>query len=182
MSEKYKFLNPQGIYFTTSTIVDWIDLFTRKEYCEIVVDSLSHCQKNKGLVIHAWCLMTSHLHLIVSSRGKQLLSDILRDFKTYTNEKFVGCISSINESRKDWLLKHFSERADSIKRVAHYKIWQDGNHPIELSTNAMIDQRLHYTHYNPVEAGFVTEPEHYVWSSAIDYSGDKGLLKIEFLD
>ncbi len=65
MSEKYKFLNPDAIYSTTSTIVDWIDLFTRKEYCEIVADSLQYCQRHKGLVIHGCCLMPSHLHLIV---------------------------------------------------------------------------------------------------------------------
>ena len=28
MSEQYKFLNPEGLYFTTSTIINWIDLFT----------------------------------------------------------------------------------------------------------------------------------------------------------
>lgn len=182
MSEKYKFLNPDAIYSTTSTIVDWIDLFTRKEYCEIVADSLRYCQRHKGLVIHGWCLMPSHLHLIVSRRGKPLLPEILRDFKSYTNEKLIGCMGHINESRKDWLLRHFSEAAKDIKRVAHYKIWQDGNHPIELSTNEMIEQRIHYTHFNPVEAGIVSEPEYYIWSSAIDYAGGKGLLTVEHLD
>ena len=29
------------------------------------------------------------------------------------------------------------------------------NHPIELSTNEMLDQRLDYTHNNTVVAGFV---------------------------
>jgi len=182
MSEKYKFHNPEGIYFTTSTIVDWIDLFTRRDYCEIVVDSIRYCQMKKDLRLHAWSLMTNHLHLIISAVKQGKLSDILRDFKSHTNEKLIECINSINESRKEWMLEHFQHAAQSIKRVAHNKIWQDGNHPIELSTNEMIDQRLNYTHYNPVKAGFVLKPEHYVWSSAIDYCGGKGLLKIDFID
>ena len=81
MSEKYKFHNPTGIYFITTTIVGWIDVFTKPVYCDIVIDSLKYCQKEKGLVIHAWCIMSSHLHLIVSSAGKEKLPAILRDFK-----------------------------------------------------------------------------------------------------
>ncbi|MEP2026639.1 hypothetical protein [Reichenbachiella sp.] len=53
MSEKYKFHDPTGIYFVTSTVVHWIDLFTRNEFKHIIVDSLKYCQKEKGLLIHA---------------------------------------------------------------------------------------------------------------------------------
>ncbi len=77
MSEKYKFHNEDGIYFITPTIVEWIDLFTRKEYCELVLDSLKFCQQEKGLVIHAWCIMPSHIHLIVNKQGNETLSDII---------------------------------------------------------------------------------------------------------
>jgi REP element-mobilizing transposase RayT len=79
MSEKYKFYDPAGVYFATMSIVGWVDLFTRPELKHVIIDSLRYCQKEKGLVIHAWCLMPSHLHLIISSENK--LSDILRDFK-----------------------------------------------------------------------------------------------------
>jgi hypothetical protein len=45
----------------------------------------------------------------------------------------------------------------------------------------MARQRLDYLHNNPVVEGIVYEPEHYVYSSAQDYAGKKGLLEIEFL-
>jgi REP-associated tyrosine transposase len=45
----------------------------------------------------------------------------------------------------------------------------------------MIDQRLDYLHNNPLEAGFVDEPEGYLYSSARDYAGNKGLIDIELL-
>jgi putative transposase len=67
MSEKYKFDDPKGVYFTTSTVVQWIDLFTRKEYKYILIDALKYYQLKRGLVIHAWCIMPSHIHLVVSS-------------------------------------------------------------------------------------------------------------------
>ncbi|MBL7866172.1 MAG: hypothetical protein JNK10_14945 [Cyclobacteriaceae bacterium] len=50
MSEKYKFVDPEGLYFTTTTTVGWIDVFTRPELKRIVIQSLRHCQKEKGLV------------------------------------------------------------------------------------------------------------------------------------
>lgn len=80
MSEQFKFRNPEGLYFTTTTIVNWIDLFTKKDYSEIILDSLRHCQRKKGLVIHAWSLMPSHLHLIKSRQGAPALHEIFRDF------------------------------------------------------------------------------------------------------
>ena len=69
MSEKYKFNDPEGVYFVTSKIVHWIDLFTRKKYKHVVVDALKHCQEHKGLVAHAYCIMPSHFHLIISQRA-----------------------------------------------------------------------------------------------------------------
>ncbi len=127
MSEKYKFRDPEGKYFVTMATVGWVDLFTRKELKHVIIDSLRHCQKEKGLVIHAWCLMPSHLHMIVSTR-KEPLPDIMRDFKKFTSKELIRTIESINESRKEWILELFSEVADHLKRVSGYKVWQDGNH------------------------------------------------------
>ena len=60
----------------------------------------------------------------------------------------------------------------------YFQFWQQHNHPIELSDNKIIDQRLEYIHNNPVEAGFVEKPEEYLYSIARDYAGEKGLLDI----
>lgn len=68
-----------------------------------------------------------------------------------------------------------------LTRITYHKVWQDGNHPVELVNNEMIDQRLHCLHYNPVEAGLVWEPQYYCYSSAIDYAGDKSYLDIRLL-
>jgi putative transposase len=182
MSEKYKFSDPEGIYFITPTIVGWVDIFTKTQYCEIILDSLKFYQNKKGLIIHAWCIMSSHLHLIISREGKNTLSDIIRDFKKYTAVKIIEEIKTGNDSRKDWMLKLFGERANQLKRIRNYKIWQDGNHPILLSTNEMIDQRLDYLHNNPVKQGLVNNPEDYALSSAIDYAGGKGLIEVEILE
>lgn len=63
-----------------------------------------------------------------------------------------------------------------------WQLWQQHNHPTELTNGNMLLQKLNYIHNNPVQAGFVGDPEAYTYSSAIDYSGHKGSLNIEVLD
>ena len=182
MSEKYKFYDPDEMYFITSTIVGWVDIFTKSRYCDLVLDSLRYCQNNKGLVIHAWVIMSNHLHLIVSKNGDYSLQDIVRDFKRHTSIEISKLIVSGDDSRKKWMLEIFRQEASRLKRVNNYKIWQDGNHPKELNTNEKIDQRLQYLHNNPVIAGIVYNQEDYIFSSALDYTDGKGLLDIEIID
>jgi REP element-mobilizing transposase RayT len=181
MSEKYKFKDPEAIYFTTSTIVYWIDLFTRRELRYIIINSLKDCQKSKGLIIHAWVLMPSHLHMIISSSDKSL-SEILRDFKKFTSRRIVQEIENINESRKEWLLRAFVKAGKELERIGKYKVWKDGNHPILLDNNKLQQEKLDYIHQNPVEAEFVDEPEYYWYSSARDYCGKKGLIDVELIN
>ncbi len=83
MSTAYKFNNPTGIYFISIATVEWIDVFTRKEYIEIVLESIKYCQKEKGLIIYAWCIMSNHVHLIISAMEGFVLSEIVRDFKKF---------------------------------------------------------------------------------------------------
>ena len=106
MSEKYRVRNPDGIYFITLTTVDWVDIFIRPVYKHILINSLKYCQLNKELIIYAYVIMTSHLHMIVKAEQGNL-SDIIRDFKRFTNLKLIDEINLHRESRKVWLLKKF---------------------------------------------------------------------------
>lgn len=125
--------------------------------------------------------MPSHLHMIISSEGASL-SAIMRDLKKYTSKSIVKELELINESRKEWLLKAFSQSGRELKRVTNYKVWQDGNQPKEIETNEFLNQKLEYIHMNPVESEIVSEPEEYLYSSARDYCGVKGLLEVVLLE
>ena len=84
----YKFDDPDGLYFVTFTVVAWVDVFTREDYVKIILDSLKFCQEEKKLIIHAWVIMSNHLHLIISrSPDGASFSDIVRDFKKYTLQR-----------------------------------------------------------------------------------------------
>ena len=92
MSTKYKFHNPDGLYFVSFAVKDWIDAFTRNEYKNILIESLDFCQKQKGLEVFAWCVMSNHVHLIIRAQEGFLLQNILRDFKRHTSKKVVEAI------------------------------------------------------------------------------------------
>ena len=172
---------PDHIYFLTLTVVDWVDVFSRPEYKHIIVNSINYCQKEKGLVVYAWCLMSNHIHLIASNKEGYNLSDILRDFKKFTSKEILKSIQQINESRKNWMLDRFEFASRNDRKIKNFKFWQEGNEAKELITTKFMMQKLDYLHNNPVKAELVDEPEYYWYSSARDYSGQKGLVDIEFL-
>jgi REP element-mobilizing transposase RayT len=177
MSRNYKFHNPEGVYFISFAVVEWLDVFTRNEYKDIVLESLRYCQQEKGMEIFAWCIMTSHIHLIFRSASGQKPELLIGDFKRFTSKAIVNAIiENPKESRKDFLFEQFKKAGNSASNVNHYQFWRHDNHPIELWSNKVIDEKIDYVHKNPVEAGLVFRPEDYIYSSAVDYAGEKGLL------
>ncbi|WP_187261413.1 REP-associated tyrosine transposase [Pontibacter beigongshangensis] len=179
MSRKYKFHNQEGLYFVSFTVVYWIDVFTREEYFAILTNSLDYCRKNKGMEIYAWCIMPSHVHLVFRARDNNP-SVLLKELKTHTSKQIQKAISEHNqESRKEWMLWLMERAGLKNSNVKHRQFWQQHNKPIELWSATVIDQKIDYIHNNPVEAGFVSEPEHWKYSSAINYSGVIGVLEID---
>jgi putative transposase len=159
MARKYAIRDQEAIYFITFTVVNWIDLFIRDEYREIILKSLRYCQENKGLIVHAYCIMTSHVHLIVSIGDGNNLSDVIRDYKSFTSGALKQSIKEHpKESRKEWMIWMFERAGKKNKRNQDFQLWQQHNHPIQLSTQEMIDQRLDYIHNNPMVGGFVDDP------------------------
>jgi len=178
----YKIRNQQGLHFITFAVVDWVDIFSRQQYRDILVDSLEFCIKQKGLRLFAWLIMSNHVHFIASANEENKLSDILRDFKKFTSVKIMEAIrNNPHESRKDWMLAIFKLRGKENIRNITNQFWQQDNQPKELTDNLMINQKLDYLHNNPVVAGIVENAEDYLYSSARDYSAKKGLINIEII-
>jgi len=179
MSRKYKFADNEELYFISFAVINWIDLFIRDRYKEVLVNSIQYCQQNKDLDVYAYCIMTSHVHLIIGSRGNAM-SNIMRDLKRHTSEELKKAIQQHpRESRKEWILQMMEEAGKLNSNNRGFQLWQQDNHPIELSTEKIMHQKLDYLHDNPVEAGFVEKAEDWLYSSAGQYyTGQKGLLDI----
>jgi REP element-mobilizing transposase RayT len=178
MSEKYKMRDPEKAYFVTLTVVDWIDVFIRKNHRFTIVESLIYCQQHKGLEIYGWCLMSNHLHMIAKATGSQSMSEILRDFKKYTAKAIIQKSIIEPKNRRKWMLDRFAYSGKHLKRIENYKFWKDGNHGITIFNNKTFFQILKYIHMNPVKAMIVTNPEDYYFSSARNYAGLDYLLPI----
>lgn len=176
----FKIHNHQQAHFITFAVVDWMDVFTRPAYKQLIVESLKYCQNEKGLQIHGWCLMTNHIHLVVSAKEAFNLSDILRDFKKYTAKEILSDLQSNNkESRRSWMLWMFKKAGAANSNNKVYQYWRQDNRPMEITSNEFFQQKMEYIHYNPVKEGFCYQAVDYPYSSALWYEKKKGLLEMD---
>ena len=180
MSTGYQIKDQKGIHFLTFQIVDWIDIFTRKIYKDILIDSFKFCIENKGFQLFAYIIMSNHVHIIAqSSEGK--LSENIRDIKKFSSVKILETIQQIRESRKDWMLERFRFNASLRKVNKNYQVWTHENHAILIYSNLFIKEKIKYIHNNPVKAGIVEKPEDYLYSSARNYASLNAPIDIPLL-
>ncbi|NCT08575.1 MAG: transposase [Flavobacteriia bacterium] len=180
MSRKYKFREANEAYFISFATVYWIDVFTRVDYFDIMIESFDYCRKQKGIELYGYCIMPSHVHLIFrSSLGDP--SGLIRDLKGFTSKKMLKAIEeNPQESRKEWLLWLFEKAGMKNSNVQFRQFWQQNNQPIEIWSLKVFEQKLNYIHNNPVEAGFVTNPIDWKYSSTRNYGNDdQTILEID---
>ncbi len=179
MSRKYKFLNKEGVYFVSFSVVFWLKVFDYKEYCQIIIDNLNYCIQNKGLELYSWCIMPNHIHLIFSANNADP-DKLLGKFKEVTSKKIVDAIIQNKiDTNHDTFLYFFKKAAKKKSNVNFYQFWQHHNKPIELWSSYIIDIKINYIHQNPVKAGLVLNADDWIYSSARNYNEDSGLIKIK---
>ena len=176
MSRKYKFWDSNKMYFISFATVYWIDVFTRNEYKDELVNSFKYCQQKKGLEIYAWCIMPSHVHLIISSHDKPL-EDIVRDLKSHTSVQLKKLIKEhTQESRREWMVWMMERAGKKNSNNSNWQFWQQHNHPLEITNNKMYAETVLYIHQNPVASGFVYEADQWIYSSAKCYEKNNGMI------
>jgi len=180
MSTGYQIKYQQGLYYLTFQVVDWLDIFTRQVYRDIVIDSFRYAIEFNEFQLFAYVIMSNHIHLTANSAiGK--LSNTIGDIKKYTGKRIIETIQSMNESRSKWLLNRFEFRAKQHKKNKKYQVWTHENHAIHLYSTEFTAEKLDYLHQNPVKAGIVVNPEDYLYSSARNYAELDPVLEIELL-
>jgi len=177
----YKIRDQSKPHFITLTVVNWIDVFTRKNHKDLIIKSLKHCIDSKGMVVYGYVIMSNHIHMIVQSSDNDL-SGLIRDFKKYTSKAIVNQIKEQQESRREWMLNLFSRATDSHGRNSKYQFWKYGNHSEEIYSTKFLWSKLDYIHLNPVQSGIVLKASHYLYSSATNYVNGKGLLEVTTVD
>ena len=180
MSSGYQIKEQDQLYFLTFQVVDWVDIFTRKIYKDIIIDSLRFCQKNKGLEVYGYVIMSNHIHLLLRSDTENL-SATIKEFKSFTAKAILQEIETGVESRKEWMLQVFKNAAFKNQRNTHFQFWTHENHAEHIYSQKFIAQKLNYIHQNPVRARIVNNEIDYVYSSAVNYCGQDGVLDVSLL-
>ncbi|MCK4312379.1 MAG: transposase [Candidatus Cloacimonetes bacterium] len=177
MKSRYKVVDPEGIHFVTSTIIEWIPIFIQEEALNIIINSLTFCQKEKGLKIYAYVIIPEHLHLIISSTN---IVEIMQSFKRHTAKTIIELLTN---TKKEWILNQFHYFKKKNKIESEFQVWQEGFHPQLLNSFDLINQKMQYIHQNPVRKGFVNDPEYWRYSSAcnLDFEGNK-MIKLDKLE
>ena len=163
MRSRYRINTDNTAHFITSTIIEWLPVFTTAACCDILVRSFEYCRVHKGLRIHAWVILDNHFHAIVS--GSQLARTVA-DLKKFTARQILD---QFELERRDWLLNQLAYFCAAHKQASSHQVWQEGAHPQSIPSDAMMLQKLEYLHNNPVKRGFVVSPEHWRYSSAHEW-------------
>ena len=176
---RWKIISDVNLYFVTTSVVEWQNVFVSLDLFEMMIDGLKYCMEHKGLHLHGYVIMPNHAHYILSTGGPNQLSDIMRDFNRFTSQQIVARLGEIHNED---ILSRFREAATIDGRGNSHKVWQDSFHPIAIETESFFREKLKYLHENPVRKGFVELPEHWKFSSARNYiSGDDSIINVECL-
>jgi len=107
---RYRINNETTAHFITSTIVEWLPVFTNASCCDRLVRSLEHCRQQKALRIHAWVILDNHFHAVVS--GPQS-ARTLAELKKFTARVILD---QLKLERRDWLISALLTSGRAITR------------------------------------------------------------------
>ena len=176
MRSRYSIVEPEGVYFLTATIVEWLPVFTSRESCDIVIRTLEYYRKNSGLRVYAYVIMENHIHLLAEA---QELGRTIQLFKSFTARELLQWAEATG---REWLLNQWHFYKKQYKIESKHQIWQEGSHPQLIQGETMLLQKAHYIHDNPVRRGYVDVPEHWRYSSARNYVlDDASVMTVDFL-
>ena len=163
----------QGLHFVTLIVAGWIDVFTKFEYCDIIINSLNHCIENKNLVVYEYVIMPNRILMIVESK-KGHLSKVLRDFRGHAAKQIFKSISeNPEEKRKEWMMRQFQFFSNRYQNDQEHHFWQFGNNPVELKSSELLQEKATQVINTPVAEKKVIKPQHYLYSSAYPKQGVK---------
>ena len=160
MRSRYTIKEPEKAHFITSTVVDWLPLFTSEAACDILIHTLAHSRKHKGLKLYAWVIMDSHFHAIVAG------SDLAKTIGELRSFSAKSVLELLETDGRDWLLNQLKFRCAKHKPKQKFQVWKEGCHPQAIFDDEMMLQKIDYIHSNPVKRGLVASPEHWRYSSA----------------
>lgn len=146
MARPLRIQYPGAFYHVTARGNEQKDVFKSGKDREQFLSYLESATERYGAVVHAYCLMGNHYHLLLETpvgNLAQIMRHIGGAYTTYFNVK--------------------------RKRAGH--LFQGRYKAILVDKDAYALELSRYIHLNPVRAGIVARPEEYGWSSYRPYIG-----------
>ena len=173
---RYVITEPDKPHFLTCTVLEWLPVFTRPEAVDILLTSWAYQRQHQALKLYGYVVLENHLHLIAHAPR---LDKCMASFKSYTAARLIALLK---QRRADPILQrlHFGKKAH--KKDREYQFWQEGVHAELVFSDKMMREKLEYIHQNPVKRGYIERPEHWRYSSAMNYFSDAGLIEIDRWD
>jgi len=147
MARPLRIAYPGAFYHVTSRGNEQKDVFKSRKDREKFLEYLASATQRYGAVIHAYCLMSNHYHLLLETPAgnlSQIMQHINSAYTTYFNIK--------------------------RKRAGH--LFQGRYKAILVEADEYATELTRYIHLNPVRAKMVARPEDYPWSSYRGYIGE----------
>jgi len=159
-------MHPKGLYFVTLTVVGGIDVFTRHEYCDLLVENINFFIDHKRLRVYEYAILPSLLHMVADVEQGNL-PKVLRDLKSYSAKHILRAIAEHpEENRKEWLLRLFQFFANRYQRDSEHHFWQFGNQPVDMEKLLKREKKIPSSLDNLMKTKLIDNPEHYIYCSA----------------
>ena len=180
--ETCQFSKNGSLYFLTFSVVQWLPVFISEEPCCILTDSLNYCHEKKGLRVHSYVIMPTHMHSILSheSLNGKKLGKTVTAFRKHTGRRML----EFCEGNTPACFLDIFQAVAGADRNAQF--WQPKRHPEAIESQEFIEQKWNYVHDNPCRKGLVEGPEHWrfssasYWASGAEKANDVVLTAIEF--
>jgi putative transposase len=163
--------NENIMHFITITVIDWINIFTKPVYFDVINESFKYCQEHKGLLLFEYVIMTNHIHIIAQAKEGFKLSQFVSDFKKFTSDEIEKWLEKDN---RKWILP-LLRASKSKKKGYKMQIWQRENEPMTVESEKYYDKWANYIWHNPVKEEYVKYAEEWEQGSArYRLTGDVG--------
>ena len=150
------------LYYLTFSVIEWLPVFVSEESCLILTDSLNYCHREKYLRTSIFCIMPTHLHLIVSDADfdTRRLRQTLMDMRKFTGRRLADYCERSMPAIFGQVLRG-TWRTDRARQF-----WQQSRHAETIYTQVFWQSKMDYIHDNPRRKGLVRSPADWRFSSA----------------
>ena len=160
------------VFFITSTVVGFLEIFRIPSLCEIMLGNLKFYSDRRDFTLLAYVIMPNHFHSVIKVHSGRTISKCIANLKRITSRQVTEWL----EARGCYDLLEKLHRAAADEPARDCKIWKPRFDCLVLQTEKVLRQKIEYIHNNPVKKNLVEDCANWAYSSARNYAGREDVL------